>query len=61
MIDKVHEYIYNYLYEHLTMELVVEYSSIILLLLIIWIFWGAEEPINRIRKFLVDRYGGNKS
>lgn len=57
----IHDYIYNFLYEHLTMEAIVKYSSIVLLLLVIWIFWGPSEPIQRIKSFLIDRYGGDKS
>ncbi len=34
--------------ESLTMDNIVEYSSIILLLLVIWTFWGYKAVINKL-------------
>ena len=41
-------YINGMLYQYLTIDNIVEYSSIILLLLVIWSFWGKEGVVSNL-------------
>ena len=43
-------YINNLLYQYVSIDNIVEYSSIILLLLVIWSFWGYKSVINKLIK-----------
>ena len=41
-------YINNIVYQYLTIDNIVEYSSIILLLLVIWSFWGKSGVVGNL-------------
>ena len=41
-------YINNIVYKYLTVDSIVEYSSIILLLLVIWSFWGKQGVVRNL-------------
>jgi hypothetical protein len=44
------EWIHSILYKYISIDNIVEYSSIILLLLVIWTFWGYKAVINKLIK-----------
>jgi len=41
-------YINNLLYQYISIDNIVEYGSIILLLLVIWTFWGKEGVVRNL-------------
>jgi hypothetical protein len=41
-------YINSIVYKYLSIDSIVEYSSIVLLLLVIWTFWGYKAVINKV-------------
>jgi len=43
-------YINSIVYQYLTIDNIVEYSSIVLLLLVIWSFWGKRGVIKKLIK-----------
>ena len=50
------DYIYTILYKYITLNLVLGGSAIVLIILVLWTFWGATAARNRVVSLL----GGNK-
>lgn len=50
--------IYEFLYKYITLYNIVYYSSIVLLLLVVWEFWGPAEPRNTVLTKLSRRKDG---
>ncbi len=48
-------YINNIIYEYLTLDNIVEYSSIIVLAIVAWSFWGKPGVRKKINKDHVDK------